>query len=371
MKILIDLTSLYYHITGIERYAMELTGAMLSGRQDFSYILVFQNEIHESFIKYRDCGNVEIVIIKGSNRIITGQIKLPLALHKHKADAYLFPAFPCPVLFGKANTYVAIHDMSPWDCGADMKMLSRVYFKMADRHSFRVAKKIITVSRFSMTRIEALSGRKGSDIWLVYDGVSAFEKSDTDIFKKYGLPQNYILSLATLEPRKNLKLLLRAYKELSENSDKLPKLVLAGRSGWKIAEALGQDSVAAMKNVIFTGYIDEKDMAAVYQNATFFVFPSKYEGFGLPPLEAMSMGVPVLASDAASLPEVLGDAAIYFSNDDVEDLKAKLLQISGLDDCERNEMAEAGYKNARRFSWAEEAYKLSKKIETCGVKVRL
>lgn len=108
----------------------------------------------------------------------------------------------------------------------------------------------------------------------------------------------------------------------------LPKLVLAGRKGWKMDEFLSSIDSKTKDSIIFTGFIDDKDLPDVYCNAKFFVFPSMYEGFGMSPLEAMACGTTVLSSNVSSLPEVLGNSAYYFNNESVESLKAAMIQIN-------------------------------------------
>lgn len=367
--ILFDLTSLYDHVTGIERYAMEIAWHMIKVRPDNRYILVFKNEIHTRFKEFENDRNVRFVVAKGKNKLVFNQLVLPKILKKHRADAYLFLAFPCPLLFSRKNIYVAIHDMSPWECNEGMKWSSRVYYKLSHRHAFKKARKIITISKYSMDRILALSKIKQSDIWLIYCGITKFDNSSNN--KERILPEKYILSLSTLEPRKNLRLLIDAYCEIAAEQNDIPKLVLVGRSGWKLEEALGDSYKANMDNIIFTEYLEESEMASVYRNASFFVFPSKYEGFGMPPLEAMSQGVPVLSSDATSMPEILKGAARYFESDNKQDLIKKLKDMLMLSIDNSQQMIAEGLSIAEEYSWEEEAKKLAKKIETTDVRIRL
>ena len=169
--------------------------------------------------------------------------------------------------------------------------------------------------------------------------------------ERYGLPEHFVLFLGALEPRKNLQRLLEAYAALPPPLRRDVHLVVAGMRGWlndsiraRVAE-LGLEG-----SVRFAGYIDDQDLAAVYSLATIFAYPSLYEGFGLPVLEAMACGTPVLTSDASSLPEVAGDAAVLVSPTDVDAIASglrRLLESASL----RDELSVRGITRAARFSW--------------------
>lgn len=168
---------------------------------------------------------------------------------------------------------------------------------------------------------------------------------------KYGLPENYILFVGSLEPRKNVRTLLKAYSSLPERFKREFCLVIAGGRGWLNSDIPGVvKDLNISERVRFAGYIDKDDIAAVYSQAAVFAYPSLYEGFGLPILEAMSCGTPVVTSDASSMPEVAGDAAILVSPTDADGIAAALERV--LESAEvREEMREKGLKRAAGFSW--------------------
>ena len=145
---------------------------------------------------------------------------------------------------------------------------------------------------------------------------------------------------------------------LLEEKARIPKLVLAGRKGWKIEKLLNGIDEKVVSNIVFTGFIEDEDLGMVYTCAKGFIFPSIYEGFGIPPLEAMACNTVVVSSDATSLPEVLGEAAIYFSSDDKEDLKRKICLLCLLNDDERNKYINLGKKQVKYFNWQHEAESL-------------
>jgi glycosyltransferase involved in cell wall biosynthesis len=171
---------------------------------------------------------------------------------------------------------------------------------------------------------------------------------------RYGLPERYLITVCAIEPRKNHAGFLRAFEDLHRDDPGLHWLIV-GSKGWLYEgffRALEQSP--ARQAVILPGYIEDEDLAAVYAGAVAFVFPSFGEGFGLPPLEAMSCGTPVASSDAFSLPEVGGDAARYFDPHETQDMLAVLRTI--LSDADlRAAMRQRGLAQAARFSWEKAA----------------
>lgn len=352
------MTSLADNFSGIERYAACLSMEMI---KDYSnnYILVFKDNIHPMFELSRGQTNIEIIVIPGCPKLLFNQIRLPNRIRRITADYYLFLAFPVPILLFKKNMVSTIHDICCWDCPKTMNGLSKWYFRISHKIAIRKCKAIITISEFSRQRIIKFLHYDSKKIWLIYCGIDKkflnYKESNVQnhkVHEKYHLPDEYILSLSTLEPRKNLGLLIRAYTELIDKDNFDIPLVLAGRKGWKMDEVLASIDQKAMDKIIFTDFIDDDDLPAVYGNSKLFVFPSMYEGFGLPPLEALACGARVLSSDAASLPEVLGKNVSYFNSDDLMDLKKHLLE-SGIYTKKMNV-------EQKIFKWDEQAQKLKK-----------
>jgi glycosyltransferase involved in cell wall biosynthesis len=176
--------------------------------------------------------------------------------------------------------------------------------------------------------------------------------------RRYGLPERYILFVGTLEPRKNIKRLLQAFSMLlAETPQDDLKLVVAGGKGWGLDDF--REAMAALglgDHVLFTGFVDDDDLPALYRGAQLFVYPSLYEGFGLPVLEAMACGVPVITSDRSSLPEVAGDAALLVDPTQPEALAAAMASI--INDGElRQSLRAKGLIRAREFTWDSVAQK--------------
>ena len=173
----------------------------------------------------------------------------------------------------------------------------------------------------------------------------------TSVKSKFGIDGDYILYTGTLEPRKNVPALIRAYARLRNEAKITHRLVLAGKKGWLYDEIM--ESVRTLgleRDVMFTGYVADEDMPYLYNGADLFVYPSFYEGFGLPPLEAMACGCPVVTSNTSSLPEVVGDAGLMVDPHRPEELAeamGRVLDDSGL----RSELRERGLRRAAEFSW--------------------
>lgn len=363
MKILIDLTSLADNFSGIERYALNISKQMINQDKVNSYILLFKNKVHQDFNKFKNHRNIELKVIKGKNKVIFNQIILPRYLYSVKADKYLFLAFPSPIIFRKKGIINTVHDLTAWDYPQTMKISSKVYFKASIINAVNVSEKIITVSEFSKSRIED-TFRK-SNIEVVYNGISeVFLNNDKDnksskyIKNKYNLPDNYIMCLCTLEPRKNIDLLIKAYIELKYEEKIDLKLVLVGRKGWKIDKLLSEVNEKYSKDIVITGFVNDEDLPVIYEGSKMFIFPSLYEGFGIPIIEAMYMGVPVICSNTSSLPEVVNGNGLLFNNNDKDDLKDKIIKFLNMSKSDIDDIKLASKKRADSFHWITEAQKI-------------
>lgn len=365
MKIVIDLTSLADNFTGFERFALNLADELICQYCQSHFVLVFKETVHQHFIEYLQQKNIDYVVLKRSNKLWFNQVVLLRAMNRIDADLYLFPAFPAPFFFNREGIVNTIHDLGCWDCANTMPQKMVLYFRVMYRRASKQSKKILTVSQFSKRRIENVLQVPSNKIIVVYNGVSSniYEQSNVtwDYVKdKYNLPDKYIMCLSTLEPRKNLKLLLKAYTQLVLEEKCSYKLVLAGRKGWKLNEVVGEVSEEIESMICFTGYVDDEDLSCLYRHAQVFVFPSIYEGFGIPPLEAMANGCLVVSSDAEAMVEVLKDYAIYFRNDDEQDLKRVLVDL--LDNLSNQDENNAMIEYAREYQYSKSFAGLIEKI---------
>ncbi len=378
MRIAIDLTSLADNFSGIERYAMNIAKELIEfdKRRENTYILLFKRKIHPEFKRYQELKNVDFKVWQGKNKFLFAQILMPFHLYGVKADVFLFLAFQSPVLFRHKRIFNTVHDLTCWDCPETMKKHMEWYFKLSILNALWVSEKIITISKFTGNRIVRKFHYRRGKLILAYCGIAdvfmdyireqkiPLSKEETnkrlEIRHKYHLPEQYLLCLATLEPRKNLPFLVKAYVELQEEEALAIPLVLAGRKGWKMDEFLNRIEEVYRRKIIVTGFIEDEDLPYVYHMADCFIFPSIYEGFGMPPLEAMAVGTMVISSDAASLKEVLGGAASYFHLGDKQELKEKMRM--GI----RQEVGDVMVKDIKKrismFQWKVSAKKIAQKI---------
>jgi glycosyltransferase involved in cell wall biosynthesis len=214
--------------------------------------------------------------------------------------------------------------------------------------------RILTVSQFSRNRLIDALDVDPRRIFVVPNGVDAMfrpieHEGIEPVLTRLDLPSDYVLTLGSLEPRKNLARLLRAWRLLLSRRviDKKLSLVVAGGKHSSFPQT---DYLPLPEHVVFTGYISDEDLPALYSGARAFVYPSLYEGFGLPPLEAMACGAPVITSASTSLPEVAGDAALLIDPADVESIADGIESV--LNDCDlRNALSAASHKHAKLFTW--------------------
>jgi glycosyltransferase involved in cell wall biosynthesis len=230
--------------------------------------------------------------------------------------------------------------------------------------SYRKAVEIICDSnstKSDLVRILQIPPEKITVVHLACDEKFS-QKLPQDAIKKvknkYGLQGDYILHVGTLEPRKNLDFLADVFAEaIKDTKNQNLKLVITGKKGWYYEGLFKKvKDLGLVDKVVFTGYLDEADKVAVYQGAKIFAFPSIYEGFGLPPLEAMSAGVPVISSDTSSMPEVVGEAGILLSPKDKKSWVEAITRVNS-DEKLRKEMIEKNKLQVSKFSWERTAQK--------------
>lgn len=301
-------------------------------------------------------------------RIVWEQTLLPLALAQREAQAVhgLVNVLP---LATRLPGVVTVHDLSFVRTPQLLPPLKRVYLTRLCAASVHRAQAVIAVSRQTAADVVRLFGAPAAKVHVVYNGVaSIFTPGDGESSARFrqakGLPARYFFTLGTLEPRKNLEVLLRAFgrwRREAGASGAAVKLVLAGGKGWYYETIFAQVRALGLADaVIFPGFVRAEELPDWYRAAELFVYPSLLEGFGLPVLEAMACGVPVICSRAESLLEVAGEAAATFAAHDEEGLAALLGEVAASEE-RRAALRGLGLVQAARFSWARAA------AETIGV----
>jgi len=290
----------------------------------------------------------------------TPLIRIPLTLsaelRRNPVDVlhvqFTAPPFsPCPVV-------VSIHDLSFEHLPQTFKWRSRKQLRITVRRSAREAAQVIALSEYARNDIIASYSLRPENVSVIPLAASAHFRPVPNeevqrIRQTYGIEGEYILSVGAIQPRKNLGRLVAAYSRLrwAKPEGKLPKLVLVGKCAWLYDETLRTIKELEVSNsVILTGYVPEADLPALYSGAICFVYPSYFEGFGLPPLEAMKCGTPVIVGNKTSLPEVVGDAGLLVDPFDVDDI-ACVIQRVLTDSNLRAQLRVQGLERAKHFDW--------------------
>lgn len=267
-----------------------------------------------------------------------------------------------PRIRGRVMT--VIHDMTylRFPETMDEKNLRRI--QKGIQYSVERSGQVLTVSEFSRQEIITLLGIPKEKVSVVRNAPSLCKETADfgECSRKWGVSGPYLLYVGTIEPRKNIARLLQAFDLLKERYDIPHQLVLAGGKGWKSEEIYRTAAkISHTGSVIFTGYISDAEKNALYQNADAFVFPSIYEGFGIPPLEAIYHGCPVICSNAASLPEVVGDAAEMVDPLEIESITNGIWRVLSDQEHTKN-LVKRGYEQVKKFTWEASANRL---MEIC------
>jgi len=362
MKVALDLQPCLKNRSGIGVYTYEMA-KRLQSRDG----LEFYGSIFNFLGKYDGSQSLEGLTLPllenrllpyRAYRLLWDVVPIPHRwMFPEKMDLSIFFNYVVPPnIDGKVIT--TIHDMTCLRFPETVKQGTLGRLKRGISYSLERSDHILTISEFSKREIMELLSVPEEKISVIS---CAFSLNGTgadwrQIEEKWQLRKPYLLYVGTIEPRKNLTRLLKAFSLLKRENSIPHQLVLAGGKGWNNEEIYR--TAKEMENVIFTGYISEEEKIALYQNAEVFLFPSIYEGFGIPPLEAMTCGCPVVCANAASLPEVVGDAARLVDPLDEADIAQGIWEVLSNEEL-RNQMREAGYRQAKKYSWNNSAKKLT------------
>jgi len=339
---------------GPRTYVLGLIDALLRIDHDNNYVIFYNDPVH--------LGRFPVaneIVLPGKNplaRLWREHVLLPQACKREAVDLLHCPKSavpyhaPCPVV-------VTLHDLIPLKHPETEKFAAQMYWRLQIPIAARRSTFIITDSEHARQEIledfECLT-EKVKAIMLGFDPRMTKPRSQADgaaVCRKYGLPPEYLLYVGTIQPRKNIDTLIEAFYRLKSNSTVEDKLVIVGRKGWLYEKLFARIKELQLESeIIFTGFVPDEDLPFIYDRARVFLYLSFFEGFGLPPLEAMACGVPVITSNTTSLPEVVGDAGITVSPTDIEGVAAAIIRILS-DPVLAAHMREVGKKRAGLFSW--------------------
>ncbi len=367
MRIAIDVQSLLADkLTGVGYYQADLVKRMIESDTENEYVLNFFSLRHTeekiATLRKKFGEKVSIKPCRWFSYSLAHKLWLALPipyrwfLHQ-KADISIFFNYFVPP-FAEGRVYSVVYDTVVADMPDTMDKRTKMVLKLTLKKSIQRSDTVITISQFSKNQIMRHYGVPAENIWVIPCGVnhtrfhtrySAEEIKNCK--KRYDISGKYILYLGTLEPRKNITGLIEAYKLLTDALVECPELVIAGGKGWlyeSIFERVKQ--LGLESRIVFTGYVSDEDAPLLMSGAELFCFPSFYEGFGMPPLEAMACGTPTVVSDRTALPEVVGEGALAVNPDSDEDICGAMRSIL-TNDSLKQQLVEKGVSNAGKYTW--------------------
>ena len=289
--------------------------------------------------------------------VMTGLTKR-LFFNQPKIDVLFSPSHYTP-LFSRVSSVIYLMDLSYERFGTEYFTTYDInQLKRWTPFSIRKAKHVLTISEFSKSEIVNLYRTSPDKITVVYPGFDRLtyhskipKTKQLQVRKKYGIAGKYLLYVGTLQPRKNLGKLLEAFGQLK---NKQVKLVIGGKKGWLFDQIFERVRELKLENrILFLGFIPNEDLPGLIKGCQAYVLPSLYEGFGMPPVEAQAVGVPVVVSAVSSLPEVIGVSGIYIEDpNSVDSIKEALEKVLSLKKSEREAIIEVGKENTKRFDWS-------------------
>lgn len=353
IRIGLDGTPLLGPRSGVGNYTGRLLAALLRHKPDWEYLLYSNRPLEP--LEQPLTRATPVYSRVPSKRMIWMQCLLPAVIRRSRPQLCHFPNAMAPI-WSQRPFIVTIHDASLFLYRRYHPLARILSIRLALPTIARQAAAVITVSHHARADLIRILNLPPQKVHVVYEAAPAHfqpvvEQAHLDALRrKYHLPQQFLLYVGTLEPRKNLRRLVQALHEIRRQG--FPhRLVLVGASGWDIDDFRKEIARLEMEEaVIFTGYVPTEDLPGLFSLATLFVFPSLYEGFGLPPLEAMACGTPVLSSNRSSLPEICADAACLVDPEDVDDLAHGLATLLSEPE-RRRELSSRGLERARDFSW--------------------
>lgn len=352
MRVGIDARLLIEPFTGIGRYTVGMCRALL--RHDCDFFLYMPSQPYD--FEWNGTRATVRASCFGSRlgRMLWSQTILPLNVVQDEVDVLWSATHRLPrCLPDKVARVVTVHDLVWKHAPGTMRPLSRMLDSVLMPDAIQIADRVIAVSQSTAQDIKAEWPEAGDKVRVIYPGgVDLPPAADVKLIADFGIDKRYVLFVGTLEPRKNLARLLAAFAQLPEEVRAETRLVIAGGGGWGGIDVhrLVAD-LRLSQNVILAGYVCDSVLSALYSNAHLLAMPSLYEGFGLPVVEAMSRGVPVLVSTNSSLPEVAGDAGLLVDPFDVDSIANGLLRIL-TDNALHATLAKSAVASANRFSWS-------------------
>jgi glycosyltransferase involved in cell wall biosynthesis len=357
MRIGIDATALPPQPVGAGNYIIQLIRALTALDSENEFV-IFAGQRGPSLINLPEKPTLEWILLPDRNpgvRLIWEQTYFSRLIRDSEVDLLHSLHYTRPLRLSCASV-VTYHDMTFFLYPELHTRTKRFFFPLAIRSSANRANFLIAISESTRQDAIRLLNLSPERVITIQHGVDPSFRplKDVELKKritvKYQLPDKFILYVGLIEPRKNLPLLIKAYKKLVDDGTE-HYLVLAGRYGWMFDEVLQQiEKLCLTDKVILTGYVDQIDLPMVYNLSDLFVYPTLYEGFGLPALEAMACGIPVITTEVSSLPEIVGEAGILVPPNDAEELFRGMKTVLQDEELRLN-LARRGTEQAAKFTW--------------------
>ncbi len=370
MKIGIDATALPPQPVGAGNYIIQLIRS-LAEVDTTDEILVFVQESRQPLFNLTSMSNIKWEIVSDKNpssRLVWEQVSLPRLIQLAGVDLLHSLHYTRPVNLPCASV-VTIHDMTFFLYPQLHTPVKRLFFPRAIRSSVRRADALIAISESTRQDSIRILGIPPEKIHTVLLGVTEEFRIITDhhllteIRKRHNLPELFILYVGLVEPRKNLPMLIDAFKKLVDMGYQYD-LVIVGRFGWMYERVLSRIEELGLRNQVhFTGYIPQQDLPMVYNLARVSVYPTHYEGFGLPALESMACGTPVITTAISSLPEIVGDAGILVPSGDESALLHAMVEVLN-NATLHQQLSIEGLKRSKQFTWQRTARETMKEYQT-------
>jgi glycosyltransferase involved in cell wall biosynthesis len=342
-------------VTGTEQYAIQLIRAIIRLNNQHHITLYFRDTPLPDLFPPSD--HVTYKVIRFS-RVWT-HLRFAAALWQDKPDVTFVPAHTLPFAF-PGCAVVTVHDLGFKYFPEAHPLRQRLYLDWTTRYSARRASIILADSQATADDLTKFYGTPSEKIQVVYPGVEKPTSGNLETMRqKYHLPERYFLFIGTLQPRKNIARIVQAYRLWkAAHPDNPTELVLAGGKGWLFDPTW----VESIEGVHLTGYIDDADKGALYAGALALLFPSLYEGFGFPVIEAMHCGTPVIASNTSSLPELVGEAGLLVDPLNVDNIASAMSKLSD-DETLRPTLREHSLVQTAIFTWEHAAQQTLNALE--------